>query len=341
MRLLPIFLLVMWTIACEESGPRPPTSPTPAAQVPPAVGGATAVDLSGTVVEIGAGPVEGATVSARNCESNQQVLGQAQTDATGAFRLTIDAATSATTRCMGLSAQKVGYLPTDSFQAGTPPITIRMQRLRRATGRVLEVDGGPLQRVKLSTAGQAGTATATDENGFFILNGVGRWFDLEKTGFVTRQIQVPEGQDIDLQTIHLQRTMQVSAGSRVTSRISSSDGYYDSFTMWDEGVFCSPCKAIEIETGQQDLDVELHWTGGSPLTLWTVYGYWNSTRTAPASPDVFNLRWRAPADTFILLVGVRSNTFAAQSIPEPVYFDLSIKVPPPVSSATPISSPGR
>ncbi len=340
MRRLLICLLALWTIGCEESG-RPPTSPTPPAQAPPTVGGITAVELSGTVVEIGAGPVEAATVFARNCNSNQQVLGQTQTDATGAFRLTIDAATSATTRCMGLSAEKVGYVATGAYQPGTPPITIRMQRLRRASGRVLEVDGGPLQRVKVSGGGQSGTATATDGNGFFVLNGVGGGFYLEKTGFVTRQLQVPEGQDIDLQTVHLQRTMQVSAGSRVTSRVSSSDVYYDSYTMWDEGVFCSPCKAIEIETGQQDLDVELHWTGGSPLTLWTVYSYWNSARTAPALPGVFSLRWRASADTFMLLVGVRSDTFAAQSIPEPVYFELSIKVPPPASAVAPLSSPGR
>jgi len=330
-----IFLLVVWTIACEESGPRPPTSPT---QVPPTVGGATTVELSGTVVEIGAGPVEAATVSAGNCDSNRQVLGQTETDASGAFRLTIDASTSVTTRCIFLSAEKAGYVKTDIPQLGTPPITIRMQRLRRVAGRVMEVDGGPLQRVTVSGGGQSG---ATDENGFFILNGVGRWFSLEKTGFVTRQIQVPDGQDLDLQTIHLQRTIKVSAGSHVTGRISSSDGYYDSFTMWDESVFCSPCKAFELETGEQDLDVELHWTGGSPLTLWTVYGYYNSTRTAPASPDVFNLRWRAPADTFILLVGVRSNTFAAQSIPEPVYFELSIKVPPAMASAVVIPSRGR
>jgi hypothetical protein len=84
------------------------------------------------------------------------VLGQTETDASGAFRLTIDASTSVTTRCMFLSAEKAGYVKTDIPQLGTPPITIRMQRLRRVAGRVMEVDGGPLQRVTVSGGGQSG-----------------------------------------------------------------------------------------------------------------------------------------------------------------------------------------
>ena len=53
-----------------------------------------------------------------------------------------------------------------------------LQRLRRATGRVVEVDGGSaVPSVEVSTHRSARAAAAvSDANGFFVINGVGRLF---------------------------------------------------------------------------------------------------------------------------------------------------------------------
>ncbi len=248
---------------CDGRSPSRPT-PTPAP---------TTLELSGTVVEIGAGPVAGATVSAVNCAVHTHVFGQTVTDASGAFRIS-----KLPIGCVSLGAEKSGYEREEPREPaeGNENITLRLQRLRRATGRVVEVDGGSaVPSVEVSTHRSARAAAAvSDANGFFVINGVGRLFYLDKRGFALRSVEVPEGQDVDLGPVRLQRAIEISAGASLTSQISSRDVYYgDFYVMGDDGVFCSPCKSIDLQTRQQDLEIRLQWSGPIPLALWAATPY--------------------------------------------------------------------
>jgi hypothetical protein len=80
--------------------------------------------------------------------------------------------------------------------------------------------------------------------------------------------------------------------------------------MWDQGVFCSPCKWLDLETGGRDLDIELAWSGDTPLAVWVpADDYYGSVVPRIARPGESSLRIAAPAASRVVLVGLRSDTF--------------------------------
>ena len=324
------------TAACAQGASPVPLARSAASVIAPTALPAAepiSIWMSGTVVEIGGGPVADATVSVRHCSHdhppNGDLIAQAQTDATGTFRLTIHTDTQHPVGCVDLIADKGGYeSATAENYASHDNIRFRMQRLRRVTGRVVEVDGGPVPAVIVATLGLSGPETFTDANGFFAVNEVGRLLAFYKTGYVARDVESPQGQDVNLGTVHLQRTIELSAGATLASRISSADvSYHDFWMMGDEGKYCSPCKWIDLETRQQDLDIHLEWSGGIPLTLWAVTAGPYTVLKALAKPGESSLTLRVPATTRVLLVGVQSATPGQQTSGQPVPFELSVIVP--------------
>jgi hypothetical protein len=217
-------MVLSCAVACgkEDSSPIAPSPP-----LPPSV-----FRASGTVVEIQGGPVADASVSAARCGSGApqdiDIFARALTDASGSFVLTEDAGAVAPSGCIALRIEKEGYVPFwQSGQMNMNGITIRLQRLRRVTGRVVEVDGGPLSRVEVSYAPNRSAPTFTNETGFFALNDVGGYLTFRKSGYVQRGVTIPEGQDIDLGVVNVQPTIVVSGSSSLVSRISSADVDYD------------------------------------------------------------------------------------------------------------------
>ncbi len=335
MRWLCVCLAVPCAVACTQ-GPSPLTgarmTPTGPTTVPAPATAPVSIEMSGTVVEIGAGPVAGATVSVRSCDDSpsfNHLFGQTQTDATGAFRLTIDSGSQLSVGCVDLIAEKDGYERTNA-EPGAPGhdnIRFRLQRLRSATGRVVEVDGGrPVAGARV-TVGFQGPETFSDANGFFVLNGIATTFSIDKSGYVARTVAVPAGQDLNLGTIYIQRTIVVSAGSTLTGRLSSADVYYDDFYIMGEDAICSPCKWVELQTGQQDLEIRLQWSGVIPLTIWgATFDPYNEFTSPPTRPGESSLSLQVPAATRILLVGVASRTPGQQTLGQPVPFELSAVV---------------
>jgi hypothetical protein len=330
-RSLTFCLALLCTVGCDqrESTPTAPstTLPTPTS--------AAALQVRGAVVEIGAGPVAGATVSARSCDdtpSYAHVFVQTVSDATGAFRMTIDSGSRGPIGCVYLIAEKNGYQrgseEPDEQAKNYDNITLRIQRLRRATGWVTEVDSGrAVPGANLSTSGSTPAAAAlSDANGFFVLAGVGTSFALAKHGFVSRNVGVPEGQDIDLGVVRFQRAIEISAGASITSQISSTDVPYDDFyRMWDDGMFCSPCKSIDLHTQQRDIVIRVRWSGDLPLTLWAgglVGNTYNELKTPPVPAGESSVSLLVPATTTVLLVGVANATPGQHSIGAPVPFEL-------------------
>ena len=323
-----VCLALLCAVGCDQHD-SVPTTPgrTPLPTTLPST-----IHVSGTVVEIGAGPVAGATVSAGSCDdtpSYAHVFDQTVTDATGVFRMTIDSGSERPIGCVYLIAEKDGYQrgneKPDEQAENYENITLRIQRLRRVTGRVIEVDsGGAVPGAHLSTGGSTPALSAA--NGFFVLDGVGTSLSLAKHGFVNRIVGVPEGQDIDLGLVRLQRTIEISAGASLTSHISSMDVPYDDFyRMWDDGVFCSPCKLIDLHTQQRDLEIRVHWSGDIPLTLWAgglVGNTYDELKTPPAPAGQSHLSLRVPATSTVLLVGVPSATPGQQSVRTRVPFEL-------------------
>ena len=323
------------TAACAQGASPVPLARSAASVIAPTALPAAepiSIGMSGTVVEIGGGPVADATVSVRKCSNdhppNGDLIAQAQTDATGTFRLTIQGDTQHPVQCVDLIADKGGYQSATAEEyTSHDNIRFRMQRLRRVTGRVVEVDGGPVPAVIVANSGLAGAETFSDANGFFALDEVGRLLALFKTGYVAREVESPQGQDVNLGTVRLQRTIEVSVGATLASRISSADVSYDDFrVMGDEGKYCSPCKWIDLET-QQNLDIHLEWSGEIPLTLWAVTRGPYTELKALAKPGESSLTLRVPATTRVLLVGVQSATPGQQASGQPVPFKLSVIVP--------------
>lgn len=201
------------TAACAQGASPVPLARSAASAIAPTALPAVepiSIGMSGTVVEMGGGPVADATVSVRRCSNdnplNGDLIAQAQADATGTFRLTIHSDTQHTVGCLDLVAHKGGYeSATAEKYTSHDNIRFRMQRLRRVTGRVVEVDGSPVPAVIVATIGLSDLATVSDANGFFALNEVGRLLGFYKAGYVARSVEPPQGQDVNLGTVHLQR----------------------------------------------------------------------------------------------------------------------------------------
>ncbi len=320
------------TAACAQGASPVPLARSAASVIAPTALPATepiSIGMSGTVVEIGGGPVADATVSVRKCSNdhppNGDLIAQGQTDATGTFRVTIKGGdTQHPVQCVDLIADKGGYeSATAEPYTSHDNITFRMQRLRRVTGRVVEVDGGPVSGAGVSSG--SGSETVSDANGFFVLHNVATWFTIAKSGYVARDMDMPAGQDLNLGTVHIQRAIVVSAGSIITSRLSSADLYHDLSVMWDDGLFCSPCKFIDLEAGQQDLEVRVQWSGEIPLTLWASTSRpYEGLKAPPARPGESSVSLRVPASTRFLLVGASSRTSGQQTLGQPVPFELSV-----------------
>lgn len=328
-------ILLLSVAGCDEkpspNGPFTPTGPTETGETV-----SYGWVMSGTVVEIGGGPVAGARVSARSCDdipAYNHVFAEVETGGTGEFRITFRAGSQLRSRCVYLRAEKTGYVrPIEEEATWTggrtdikrDNITIKLQRLRRATGRVIEVESGAgVPGVEVSGDRSSPPSVLSDVNGFFVLEGIGNFLNLARNNFVTRIVSVPEGQDVDLGAVPLQRTIALRAGARMTTQISSRDVYYDNFfVMWDDGVFCSPCKAIDLETQGQDLEIRLQWSGEIPLGIWAWMGGYDESRARPA-PGQSILSFRVPAATRVLLVGAASPAPGQQTVGQPVPFELA------------------
>ena len=302
----------------------PPTTPTPTTPTPTPSPSAT-LRATGTVVEIGGGPVPEASVGAFGCSSGASPLAQTLTDTTGGFSLALESAVG-NIGCVFLRVQKAGYA-LEEVRGGLEGITVRLQRQRRVSGTIVEIDGGPVHGVNISTSGSSLATVLSGANGSFVIDGVAKYMNLVKEDFASRFIEVPAGQDVDLGTVHFQRRIVVKNGSRVVSRLSAADVDYDFYDMWDNEVWCIPCKRIELDSEQQELVVELQWSAATPLQLWASTDSANTAATDRAKPGESALTLRVSAATRVLLVGVPSPTRSPQPLQQPVNFELSINLP--------------
>ena len=101
--------------------------------------------------------------------------------------------------------QKEGYAAGGSaYNEPVEGITLRIQRLRRATGTVVEVDGGPVAGAKVWAPG---TATLTDNQGHFVLDQVGGWLSIQADGYVSNGVSVPPGHDLAVGIVRIQRAI--------------------------------------------------------------------------------------------------------------------------------------
>src|SRR5439155_7114226 len=117
----------------------------------------------------------------------------------------------------------------------------------------------------------------TDGNGSFVQSAVGAFLTIAKDGYVSRVVEMPEGQDVTLGIVPIQPSIVVSGVSNLSRRISPADVGYQFGDMWDDGVWCRPCKWIDVRTGQQDLEIHLQWSGEIPLQLWATADYYGQS----------------------------------------------------------------
>ena len=311
--------LVLSSATCvkDRATPIGPSASSPVAPSPPPAPSLT-FRATGTVVEIDGGPVADATVRAFNCSDNF-VFGQTLTDLGGRFTLEVQ---SPGRPC--LRVEKGGYAVRSIYNEPIEGITLRIQRLRRATGTVVEVDSGPVAGARVWAPG---TAALTDANGHFVLDGVGEWLSVQAEGYLSNGISVPEGHEMAVGTIRIQREILISGGMSFAGRISSNDIDLD---LWDEGKWCK-CKWISLDTGGRELNVHLQWSGENPLQLLAGEGSYGPFKTAIVKPGESVASLRVSASTVILVVGVRNEASVFQPpfpYPQPpVAFELTTSVP--------------
>jgi hypothetical protein len=327
LRLLTLVVVLSGVVACgRDSDPVTPSGPTRTPPPPP-----SGFRASGTVVEIQGGPVVDATVIAARCGApppEDTILARSLTDANGRFVLTHDSPSPLLSGCMALWIEKDGYVP-QSLEGPRDGVTIRLQRLRRVTGRIVEVDGGPLSRVKVTPyAYFTRTATFTDDTGLFALTDVGGYLALEKGGYVQRGVRVPEGQDVDLDVVHMQREIVMSGESILVSRISSADVDHDLSWWGSPEYICSPCKEIKLQTEGHALEIRLQWTGNTQLDLWVASGRCcQKIVRAEARPGESIVTLPVDATANLMYVGVSYPWGSPQpAFPEPVPFELTTVV---------------
>src|SRR5262249_29173897 len=154
-----------------------------------------------------------ATVSAVNCTSsgsgpNASIFAETPTDADGRFLLSFVPSVT----CMLLWVKKEGYVSTSlSLSKSVDGLRVDLQRLRQVSGKVVEVDGGPVAGVRVVSSGVNGPVTFTDDTGSFVQPVVGTSLRLDKPGYVFKDVDVPPGPDaVALGTVRIQRAISVS-----------------------------------------------------------------------------------------------------------------------------------
>ena len=309
-------LTILVALCCAGCGrPTDPSQGRPTNQSQGTPGTNKTSGAEGIVVESGGGGrVEGASVAAVDSCNYTLDLAETQTDAMGSFRLEFDSSLVPSRCSVYLRAKKEGYVQNTVPLVTGVSNTIMIQRLRQVTGIATEVDGGPAAGVRVRSSA-TGPSTYTDSSGSFVLAGVGNYLTLSGDAFVERLVDVPAGADADLGTVYIQRRIVLSAGSRVTTGISSRDVAADLTWLWgDPPAWCSPCKEIDLETGQQDLEIQLEWSSAVRLELWAgAYSPVQVALRAAAGAGSSALTLRVPAATRFLLVGLPSDT----SVPSP------------------------
>ena len=107
----PLILIMTYScvFACGKDRSTP-IAPTTGSAATPSTGSTVTLQASGTVVEFGAGPVAGATVSALSCSSgtSRTVSGETLTDSIGRFSLTISASLPRPSCGLGLCSARPG-----------------------------------------------------------------------------------------------------------------------------------------------------------------------------------------------------------------------------------------
>jgi hypothetical protein len=169
-------------------------------------------------------------------------------------------------------------------------------------------------------------AVFTDAAGSFAEDGVGLLLSLSKDGYVSRDVEVPGGQDTTLGDIAIQPKILVSDVAPLTSALGPTDVPYQLADMWDASEWCNPCKWIDLSI-TRDAVVNLAWSGVTPLQLWAASDYYGAALRGLARPGETTLSVTVPAATRILLVGARSQTSGPQNISQIEPFELTVGGP--------------
>jgi hypothetical protein len=301
-------LAIVCVAACGHSGSTGnPSAPTPS---PPPAAPSSTVTVTGTVMEIGGGPVSGARI---------QIAGasEAVSDESGSFSVTF----APTGRNLTVIVSKAGY--DSAYTAVTGPVLrVELQRQRRVTGRVLDTEGVPVPFLNLT--GSGGALGLTDGNGLFEV-AAGRSLTLRKDGFVERWIVLPPGQDISIGDVRIQQAIAITGPSHLQITLSDNDPEEQFFADFDDNHSCYPCKWIDIPGGQR-LQIDVH--ASAAVRFEVSYGDYYSTPTRTViGPGGLDLRVQIPSGQKILLLGLPTSPGVQVSLEHPVTFDLDVIEP--------------
>jgi hypothetical protein len=305
-------LIALCSIGCghaPSSGnpvtPTPDTSPRPSN---------ADVTITGTVVEIGGGPVEGASI--------QTTTGgeRAVSDASGAFSFTVPASSVAN---LNLRVSKAGYDTAYASPLRTGVLKIELQRQRQVTGRVLDTEGIPVPDLDVLAGG---IHTKTDANGAFVAT-AGLYLTLQKDGFHQRIVVPPPGQDIALGDLRIQRSITLTGPSHFSFVLSENDPEEAFFEDADENLSCFPCKWLDVVSGGQLLQIDIHASAPGPFEVSSLGDFYSTPTRTQIGPGEFDLRVVVPASTHYLLVGLKTTPGVPVPLKDPVTFDVTVTVP--------------
>jgi hypothetical protein len=304
-------LAIICSTGCRHSGSTGnPTAPTPAPT--PAV--PASITVTGTVVEIGGGPVAGARIQIRDGAE------ETVTDESGRFSLTVIAPLS--NRSLGATISKIGYDSANTTLVGGS-IKIELQRQRRVTGRVVDTEGTPVPFLDL-TGYEGGAKAQTDANGSFEIV-AGHYFWLRKNGFVERFVTLPPGQDVSIGDVRIQRAITITDPAHLRVDLSANDLEEQFFDDSDQNQSCYPCLWIDVKSGRP-LQVDIHASEAVHFVV-SVGDYYSTLTRSVIGPGGLDMRVQIPAGQEIILLGLATTPGVQVPLDHPVTFDLDVTAP--------------
>jgi hypothetical protein len=175
---------------------------------------------------------------------------------------------------------------------------------------VREIDGGPLEGVRVYPNVKSSSVTFTDATGAYTLADVPGGLNFTKAGYEPAGVQISEtASQVLTVDAKMQRTIFVTPGVELSGVISPDDVPFSAAlgNGFDGKYSCSACKILTLLSAPSgSLHVRVHWTDSTPLSVWIgqYYGNLEASYIGQVGTHDFAFDLTTPTRMDTILIGV-------------------------------------